>query len=213
MVIDGSFLIECGDEKMYWKVSSDDYVLTITEDINQASVFYIIPDEETEEPFDFSIGWQGQTLQDIQEEKGFIDKHTSIMRYLKVHTNIFGKNPGPLKMKSTINGSDSTLVLYSTFSHGFSEPPANINHWIQGKKPFFISNAHRKGFIAISCTVSGLEQSKQYLTKCVSSKKLHNEKNTWMLFRLVSTIPECSAISLSEKAKVELHKELDSLIS
>ena len=33
---------------MKWKVSSDDYVLTITEDINQASVFHI---EETEEPF------------------------------------------------------------------------------------------------------------------------------------------------------------------
>ena len=201
---------------MYWKVSSDDYILTITEDINQASVFHIIPDEETEEPFDFSIGWQGQTQQDIQEDKGFVDKgfrHTNIMRYLEVDTNIFGNNPGPLKMKSTINGSDSTLVLYSPFSRGFSEPPADINPWIQGKKPFFISNAHRKGFIAISCTVSRKEQSKQYLAKCVSSKKLHDEKNTWMLFRLVSTNPEQSAVSLSEKAKVELHKELDSLIS
>ncbi len=177
-------MIQCADEKMYWKVevSNSDYLLTVTKEFNQASIFHVIPSEETDDPYDFSIGWQGKTLQDImdQDRSGATTKApTKIMRYLELKTYFFGHS-GSLNLKSHLSAKDSRLCLYNQIADDDFDSPADTTPWFEEKKVFFISSVNKKSFIAVSH-----DQEDQYGVKCVGAQKCNNEKNIWMLFRLL----------------------------
>lgn len=179
---------------MYWKVESTDrdHNLTITKDIRQASVLSIIPSDETHENFDFSIGWQNETLQEVmdRDEEDFKKEPPTMMRYLEVRTYFFfGHYAGPLRMKSESTIKDTRLCLYN---QRMDEVPAALSQWLTKKAVVFISSANRKSFIAVSRvppmkdgSQSKEEYKEEYKTKCVASLKFHDEKDVWMLFRLL----------------------------
>ena len=196
---------------MYWKIDSAHHV-TITTDVKEASAFHIVLCNDTDDPFDFSIGWQGETQEDCIRKDETVGKaeRKNLMRYLEVKTKYFGKNPGPLKMKSQLGNKHSHLVLYNPLRNGYFEVPADITNWINGKGAFFISNAHQKGLLCISRKGDG------YVCRCVNSRKEHNEENNWMLFRLLSAKNHIRSKSLKpnpmERSRSTMDIELGSLI-
>ena len=171
---------------MYWTVQSTDtdHILTITTDKQQASVLSIIPTDETNENFDFSIGWQGETFQDIEDTED--SKPQKMMRYLEVKTYLFFWHfAGPLRMKAELTARDSRLCLYKQRIDDSTDIPTDTNQWL-GANDVFISSATRRSFIAITRIPAANEgEEDQYKTRCLSSQKYHDEKNTWMLFRLL----------------------------
>ena len=208
MFIVGQYLIQCGDEDMYWMVETTgpEHILTITTDIQQASVFSIIPSEETDENFDFSIGWRSKSLQDIIDCDDAESKESysrKMMRYLEVKTFFFfGHYAGPLRMKSEITAKDSRLCLYTQRIDDNNYIPSDTNQWLAKKSVVFISSASKRSFIAVT-RIAATEEGKQdqYKTKCLSSQKFHNETNVWMLFRLLF-IDECASQVKIEQAEM-----------
>ena len=178
---------------MYWKIDSTDtdHILTITTDIRQAAVLSIIPSDETDENFDFSIGWQSESLQDVIDADSKEEpEYPKMMRYLEVKTYFFfGHYGGPLRMKSELTAKDSRLCLYKQRMDDYADTPTDTNQWLGKKSVVFISSATRRSFIAVSRTTTDKEDV--YTTKCMSSQKFHDEKNVWMLFRLLF-INECA---------------------
>lgn len=188
----GKYLIQCGDQEMYWKVESsdNDHILTITTDKREAAVLSIIPSDDTDENFDFSIGWQNESLQDILDSDSKDEpEYPKMMRYLEVKTFMFWHYGGPLRMKSELSAKDSRLCLYKQRMDDYAETPTNTIQWLGKKAVVFISSAARRSFIAVTRLQTGAED--EYWTKCVSSPRFHDEKNAWMLFRLL-LIKECA---------------------
>ena len=189
---------------MYWKVESsdNDHNLTITKDIRQASVLSIVPSDETHENFDFSIGWQNETLQDVidRDEEDFKREPPTMMRYLEVRTYFFfGHYSGPLKMKSESSVKDTRLCLYNQRMDGV---PSALSHWMNKKSVVFISSANRKSFIAVSRVPATNESKEEYMTKCMGSLKSHDEKDVWMLFRLLLVNDCVSRVARGEDNEV-----------
>lgn len=90
---------------MYWQVGpkESDYTLTVTTNPKRASVFRIIPAEETEDAFDFSIGWQSQSLQDLLDEITPLGTekvvNPKMFRYLDVSTKSAWTTQNEIKIK------------------------------------------------------------------------------------------------------------------
>ena len=213
--------MECGDEGMYWKVDAD-HTLTITRNFKQASVFHVIPCDDTDDEDDFNLGWKGETLQSVIDEECSLsqDKTCKIMRYLEVKTFFFEHHPGPLKFKSTLTNKDARLCLYDQIVGGyfgglFASPAPDIEPWTEKNQVFFISSANRKSFIAVERSRNTEqadpenEDAYKYTTRCVGSQIFHNEKDAWMLFRLLPTEEQTEKTSMAEKSKKRLCDQLD----
>lgn len=199
----GPFLIECGDTGKFWEVDKESLELTITESKDEASVFYILPCDDTKDSYDFNIGWKRETQKNINEQPSGTESKGGIMRYLEVKTSVFGNNPDSLMMKSELRAKHSRLCLYSQLTRRYFQSKAEIVPWLEGEKAFFIRNSRRKRFIAADF---GLESF-----KCISSQDLHDEKNTWMIFRLVTLKPKQVASFNERIRKTSLMKEGEKL--
>lgn len=205
LMIKCPFLIQCGDKELFWQVKPDDHSLTLTDNKTKASAFYIHPCDDTDNLYDFTIGWKGETQQEIIDRDEDLDAigesgAMGMMRYLETKTNIFGNNPGPLKMRSELRAKYSRLSIYSQLTYKFTDAPVNINMWIKGNKVFFVSNSHRNGFVAVDLDKATF--------KCVKSQKLHDEDTTYMLFRLVAVGPKFDAVSGQKSQTSKSHIKL-----
>ena len=220
-------MVECGDEGMYWMVDEADHSLTITKDLEQASAFHVIPCDDRDDADDFNLGWKGETLKSVKDEAYSTrtiplplkkdNKTSKIMRYLEVKTPFFEHHTGPLKFKSTLTTKDARLCLYDQIVGGYfggllASPAPDIEPWTGKKEVFFISSANRKSFIAVKRS-RNTEQADpenkdayKYTTRCVGSQNIHNEKDTWMLFRLLRTVTEKT--SMVEKSRERLRDNL-----
>ena len=213
-------MVECGDEGLYWKVDSNK-LLSVTRNFNRASIFHISPCDETEDTDDFSVGWEGLTLQDImdQEKSLMTPASRKITRYLEVKTFCFGHFPGPLRFKSELSSRDYRLCLYDPITDGyFDSATPDITPWTEKRKAFFISSAFRRSFVAVS-RCRNMDQMKpakddayKYVAKCLGSRKGHNEEDTWMLFRLLLADDYTGKVSAVERARKRLSKKLSDLI-
>ena len=86
---------------------------------------------------------------------------------------------------------------------------------------YFISSANKKSLISIQCCQptqqrEASDPEHQYIAKCMDSQKLHNEKNVWMLFRLLP-IDHCKSkvienVPVIEKPKAKFDQELPKLL-
>ena len=176
---------------MYWKTDAGNCI-TITRDIDQATVFHVIPSEDSDNTYDFNIGSHGKTLHQMVEDDYAISKHSKrlrpkIMRYLEMKTSWFGHSSGPLKLRPELSAKNARFCLYKQLEDDFLiEAPADITPWLEGSRVYFISSARRKSLIAIArsdTTAEGTEDV--YTSKCVGSQGQHDEKSLWMLFRLI----------------------------
>ena len=210
-------MVESGDEEIFWKVDSGN-LLTVTKNFNEASVFHINPCDDEEDTEDFNIGWRGETQQDIQDKESLLSTaktSNKIMRYLELQTFFFGHHPGPLKFKSELSSKNSRLCLYSQISKGyFDSPEDDITPWIEKKEVAFISSAASKSFIAVvryrNNEQADTDQEDAYLyqTKCMGSRKEHNEQDIWMLYRLIAAEPQTKKVSITERSKRRLSTKL-----
>lgn len=124
---------------MYWQVEpkANGHSLSATTDSRLASVFHIIPADETDDPYDFSIGWKNQTLQDILDADAALDENDAnykMFRYLQVNTYFFGHDEGPLTMQSKLGIKESRLVVYKPLMDDYFESPADITPWLEKKR-------------------------------------------------------------------------------
>jgi hypothetical protein len=201
-------------------VNSDEetYSIGATTDLNQASLFYILPDDDGKHVYEFRIGWKISTSRErlIKRTKsilhpGRVSDLEPLCRYLDAKVNITGRNPGPLQLKSGVDNSYCRLTLHSRLI-GKTKAPIDIKVWASGKEEFFVSCARRRlkmaGYIAVKRTFEGRERSsrqtnERYTTACVPKQTCHNERDTWMLFRLLP-----AEFILSHHQDVEGEKEV-----
>ena len=193
-------MIACGAKSnIFWKVNSDEetYSIGATKDLNQASLFYILPDDDGKHVYEFRIGWKISNSRErlIKRTKSILHPNTvsdlePLCRYLDAKVNVTGRNPGPLQLKSGVDISHCRLTLQSRLI-GRSKAPIDIKVWASGKEEFFINCVRRRlkvdGYIAVKQTLAGRERQteERYTTACVPKQACHNERDMWMLFRLL----------------------------
>ena len=211
------YVIECSDEGMYWKVDAD-HTLTITRNFKQASVFHVIPHDNSHYTNDFNIGWKGETLQSVIDKEDAVgpDKTCKIMRYLDVKLSSCKHHPGPLKFESTLTTKNARLCIYdrlisSYFGRYFESPAPDLEPWTQKKLPFFISSVIRKIFITVERSrhaeqaENSSEEEHKFTIKC---RKVRGEKDSWQLFRLLPTKEHTEMASIMDKARKRLSDKL-----
>ena len=214
------YVIECSDEGMYWKVDAD-HTLTITRNFKQASVFHVIPYDDSHDTNDFSIGWKGETLQSVIDEEDVVgpDKTCKIMRYLDVKPCCCKHHPGPLKFESTLTTKNARLCIYDRLISGyfggyFESPAPDLEPWTQKKLPFFISSASRKTFITVERgrnaeqAENSSEEEHKFMIKCAGSRKVRDENDSWQLFRLLPAEEDTETASIMDKARKRLSDKL-----
>ena len=102
--------------------------------------------------------------------------------------------------------SQSRLTLHNRLLKHYN--PVDIAPWMDGRKVFFINCARRRarrdGYICVRLVTSRRRGRPELKTGCVPTKRSHNERDTWMLFRLLP-------VSLRDKPAVPAgdHNEPD----
>lgn len=165
----------------------DNYAVEATRHIENASEFYVIPSDDGKHPYEFLIGYHGDETK--QNEKSSLTVSAlatmqvgPIARYLNTPVNLFGENAGPLHLYYEVQERKSRLTLQSRLVKEYS--PVDTRTWTSGGDLFFINCSRRRfkrdGYICVKST-----RQQRLVTACVSSVKSNNERNTWMLFRLL----------------------------
>lgn len=187
----GPFLISADSDRLFWRVNIDNgYAIEGTRDVKRASPFYILGTEDSH-PYDFVIAYRGEDFD--RERKKSRQTLTAtgrptlepVGRYLLTPVNVFGRNSGPLRLHYHAEESHSRLTLHGRLTKGGGA--VDLTDWVDGKDVFFINCAQRTmrrdGYICMKA--QGRRQNPHYTTACVARKSDHNDRDTWMLFRLV----------------------------
>ena len=200
---EGPYLIssEVGKKPVFWKVNESDQ-LTATESVEDASLFYIIPAEDTTNPSDFHIAYWPK-----KEEHGGTVHVDNLFRthnkngppvpyYLSCDTNFFGQGNGtsPLTLKTTIKLRQSRFCLYSRVQSSFcmcTSTPVSLNSWFESEQ-FLIKCSHHffkmDGYIATMAidsqepkTISRLSsqtQASEMSSQTQEPKKINRQTQT-----------------------------------
>ena len=136
-----------------------------TELIEEASLFYIIPSENTSHVCDFSIAYWGKKCRDRKILTNLLEPHAKkrkteplLPRYLSADSGILGKHKGPLELHSTVLVQHARFCLHSRVQSSFplmmcTSTPVPLSSWIEGEE-FFINCSQRSfkidGYIAMT---------------------------------------------------------------
>ena len=185
--LDGPFIISCDSDSLYFRVLPNNTVVA-TRDIRQASLFTIKPTDDGDNLHEFYLAHHGDKCKDECSLLGPQLKDLEPMaRYLEARVNVFGKNPGPLKMKQNAHHESSRFALHGRLSTTFT--PSKINKWVDGKEIFYINCSRREwakdGYICVKKSSSRTTNQETFITACVSSTKSHDDRTCFMLFRLL----------------------------
>ena len=226
---DGPFYISCHSEQLFLK--EVDNSIMVTDDVNKASEFFVVPCEESGKGRHFSIFHNSESKLKPPPETKPKMRIKPIPRYLCTYVNFRGISDGPLELKLNAKESKSMLVLHDRRSKHLH--PAELTDWINGKEIFYINCKHRSfkkdSYICVTATnpamverqisitsevdtvegegeVSAAEISKKrstgagsvatvgsggkgvlhgYTTCCKPSISAHDDRSTFMLFRLI----------------------------
>ena len=187
----GPFLISFHNDTMFWSVNSDrDYAVEATRNIRNASLFYVIPSDDGENPYEFVLGYLGDNRSLLKRATSTLTPSSKaqvqgLHRYLNARVSVSGGNPGPLHLQHHITESDSRLTLQNRLMK--KSKPVDTTAWVQGRETFFINCARRRlkrdGYICVKAIQT--RGQVELITACVPSTSFHNDRNTWMLFRLL----------------------------
>ena len=176
---------------MFWSVNSDrDYAVEATRNIRNASLFYVIPNDDGENPYEFVLGYLGDNRSLLKRATSTLTPLSKaqvqgLHRYLNARVSVSGGNPGPLHLQHHITESDSRLTLQNRLMK--KSKPVDTAAWVQGRETFFINCARRRlkrdGYICVKAIQT--RGQVELITACVPSTSFHNDRNTWMLFRLL----------------------------
>ena len=135
---DGPFYISCHSEQLFFKV--DDSKIMVTNDLKEASEFFVVPAEESGHNRHFSIFHNSESkLKPPQTRPKMRIK--PIPRYLCTYVNFRGVSDGPLELKLNAKESKSMLVLHDRRAKHLH--PADLTDWINGKEIYYINCKHR----------------------------------------------------------------------
>ena len=152
---------EVGEKSVFWKVNESDQ-LTATESAADASLFYIIPAEDSTNPSDFHIAYwpdkarHGGTAHVDNLFRTHNKKGPPVPYYLSCDTNLFGQGKGtsPLTLKTTVKLRQARFCLHSRVQSSFfmcTSTPVSLNSWFESEQ-FFIKCSHHffkmDGYIA-----------------------------------------------------------------
>ena len=192
----GPFLVVSGDNDIYLKINErNGYSMEGTRQATQASLFYVIPTDNGEHPYEFLIGWVGDSRRQLQRNSSTFSQkrgshRTKMMKYLDAHVNILGRNSGPLQMRNDMVEANARFSL-RTRLYRYKSNPVDLREWVSGKDRFFVHCSRRgklriDGYLAVKRAPRGGDVESEYTSVCVSSIKHHNEVDTFMLFSLIS---------------------------
>ena len=199
-------MIRCGDEKIYWKVDRTvrGYTVIGTDNPDEASLFSIFPTDDGDNPFEFYIGWNGADNKEGHESPNETngpdcansesDKLEPAFRYLDAPLDILGRNHGPLYLTSQAKKYHSRFSIRGRLS-SLINSNVDLQDWVKGNDSFFIM-CNRRYFRNDGLVAMRLWGT--YRTCCVSSTKKHNERDTWMVFRLLSPGKESQGLCNQE---------------
>ena len=191
-----------------------------------ASSFFIIPTDDSDHPYEFLIGWQGDEHRHIQRAaSSFSAGHTTsgprTFRYLDAPVSILGRNDGPLQLKHNITEKHGRFSLHSRLVQHHAGP-IELRDWVNGNDLFFVNCTRRTaridGFLAmkrIRQTRGGGANQPEFISVCVPSTKYNNERNIFMLFQLTSPRSTSHAVSeedIKSPEEVELNEEFDAYV-
>ena len=138
--VDGPFYISCHSEQLFFKVSDDNKVV-VTDDVNDASEFFIVPCEEDAKSRHFSIFYNSESKLKQPKETRPRMRIKPIPRYLCTSVNFRGISNNPLDLKLNAKESKSMLVLQDRRSKHLH--PVDLTDWINGKEIYYINCKHR----------------------------------------------------------------------
>lgn len=185
----GPFLVACGgDRQLYWSVDNTNYTVHATPNVKNASLFFVIPNDEGKYPHEFHITYMGDNRQLLTRRVSSLTPLSQrpmekISRYLSASVTAFGTNSGPLPLRFHVVGK-SRLILESRIG---AEGAVSPSTWVCGREVFFINCTRRRfkrdGYICVRR--QGRRDEDRWITACVPSTHFHNEQDIFMLFRLL----------------------------
>ena len=113
----------------------------VTDKLEKASEFFVIPCEEDGNNRHFSIFHNSESKLKQPGVKPRRMRIKPIPRYLCASVNFRGICDGPLELKLNAKESKSRLVLHDRRSKHFQ--PVELTDWVNGKEIFYINCKHR----------------------------------------------------------------------
>ena len=145
-----------------------------TEDVSEASKFFILPNDNIDSEVTFSITYKHPS------SKPSLDP---IPYYLTAPVGLFGSNRGPLRVEKRAAMADTTFILQDRRKQGKC---VEISEWTKEEKIFYIKSPARRVFPdSYLCVKEARQLEAAYTTACLSSIA-RNTANKYLLFRLIN---------------------------
>ena len=201
-----------GKESVFWKVNESDQ-LTATESATDASLFYVIPAEDTTNPSDFHIaywpkkGEHGGTMHVDNLFRTYNKDGPPVPYYLSCDTNLFGQGKGtsPLTLKTTVKLRQARFCLHSRVQSSFfmcTSTPVSLNSWFESEQ-FFIKCSHHffkiDGYIATM-----VAEAKSQLQESETSSQLQESEKCGLLQALKKKIGSCCQSQAEEQSQYKV---------
>ena len=135
----GPYLIACNNDRIFWTVNPDNvYAVEATRDIKQASAFFVFPNEDGGHPYEFVIGYYGDSRKVLKRKASTLastpwPEMDPTPRYLHAPVGVLGNNFGPLHLKNHVLESQSRLTLHNRLLKHYN--PELQNLWISQSWP------------------------------------------------------------------------------
>ena len=170
-----------------------DFEVEATYDINKATQFFIVRCDEEDNHFHIvydtpmTFKRRSGSRQKFITKVGDPDHRPTIHRYLCADVNWRGrsKRNKPLRMNLDGQSTNSRLAIYcrkSSFHH-----PADLTEWVNEKEIFFINCQEQSLTTPVSSYLCVYASGR---TGCKPTVRSHDEKNKFMLFRLLTPANE-----------------------
>ena len=187
----GPFFITCNRERIFLMVDKKSGVVKASRNIKEASKFFIVRSDEGDNHF--SIVYEAPSILSDAKKSQFekvVGKHKPhVPMYLCVPVNWHGRTHSTKLVRMQMNGkaSQSRMALHSRRSKHFQ--PAKLTEWINEKEIFYVNCKERmRGNVKKSsylCVKKVGKKDSEYAVQCEPSIKRHDDKDTFMLFRLL----------------------------
>ncbi len=209
----GPFLISCGNDNIFWTVNTErGYAVEGTRNIQNASLFFIIPIDDGH-PYEFNIAHYGDNHQFLRRSSTLVSTSKNVIepvaRYVDASAGVRGRNSGPLHLKFHLHESSSRLTLHSRVIK--KSAPIDTAAWVSGREVFFINCARRRlkrdGYICMKQVRR--HGQPEFITACVPSTRCHDDRNTFMIFRLLSPSYRENQTLKREEADQFISEQLD----
>ena len=188
---------------MFWKVNQENQIQGTTQ-VQDASLFYVIPTDDGNHPFEFFIICYGEDIAARCEPKSIHDpmsrssqQAVPLPSYVSGEGNLFGYSSRPLELKSSVFERQARFAIHSRIVHAammcLTSPVASAS-WIEGEE-FYVKCSRRRfradGYLAMKRESRPASKRRRltdadgtYKTVILPKVRMSASANTGLLFRL-----------------------------